>query len=88
MNESKLIKHLPTIGRIFTPAAMLVVMSSIMAGPLRVGTLIEIGLGGSRLAVPPKGAVKRPPPLSSKMPMQSCAAAIGGNAPRRPMWLD
>jgi len=27
MNESKLIKHLPTIGRIFTPAAMLVVLT-------------------------------------------------------------
>ena len=27
MNESRLIKHLPTIGRIFTPAAMLVVLT-------------------------------------------------------------
>lgn len=27
MNESKLIKHLPTIGRIFTPAAMLVILT-------------------------------------------------------------
>lgn len=27
MNESKLIKHLPTVGRIFTPAAMLVVLT-------------------------------------------------------------
>ena len=44
----------------------------------RVGTLAAIGFGGNRLAVPPKGAVNRPPPFRIRSPIQPCSVAMGG----------
>jgi hypothetical protein len=53
MNESKLIKHLPTIGRIFTPAAMLVVLTYEITTSQTVtgGWAIAILIGAAATAV-------------------------------------
>ncbi len=53
MNESKLIKHLPTIGRIFTPAAMLVVLTYEITASQTVtgGWAIAILIGAAATAV-------------------------------------
>jgi len=53
MNESKLIKHLPTIGRIFTPAAMLVVLTYEITASQTVtgGWAIALLMGAAATAV-------------------------------------
>lgn len=53
MNESKLIKHLPTVGRIFTPAAMLVVLTYEITTSQTVtgGWAVAILIGAAATAV-------------------------------------